>query len=102
MANQVKKVIKTVSIVASVVFSAIVIAQAPPPPGGAAPDFSKATETLGVTAAELATALGSPPNFITAAEKFDMPVEEFLSLLPAPPEADLPEGFTADDFMQPE
>lgn len=69
----------------------------------AGPDFSKATEKLGVTAAELSAAIGGPPpNFEAAAEKFGVTVEELMAVLPAPPASDIPEGYTADDFMQPE
>lgn len=66
----------------------------------AGPDFSKATEALGVTATELAAAIGGPPpNFKGAAEKFGVSLEELMAVLPAPPASEIPEGYTAEDFM---
>lgn len=73
-----------------------------PPPAGGGPDFSKATEVLGVSAADLSAAIGGPPpDFIGGAEKLGISVEELLAVLPAPPPSDIPEGYTTEDFMQP-
>ena len=77
--------------------TSVVHAQQP----AAGPDFSKAAEALGVTTTELTTAIGGPPpDFAGAAEKFGISIEELIALLPAPPASDIPEGFTAEDFMQ--
>ena len=100
MKTKLTKTFKTAALLGSMLCSVAVMAQMAQP-AGAGPDFSVAIEKLGITATELATALGSPPNFVAAAEKFDMPVKEFTALLPAPPAAEIPEGLTAEDFMQP-
>lgn len=84
--------------------------QTPPPPppqggggGGAGPDFTHAAEALGVTATELSAAIGGPPpNFVAAAEKLGVELNDLVALLPAPPAGDIPEGLTAEDFLQPE
>jgi hypothetical protein len=89
-----KYLITLTAIVASLLLVSTVYAQA------AGPDFSKATEKLGVTAAELGAAIGSPPNFKSAAEKFGVSVEELIAVLPAPPASEIPEGYTAEDFMK--
>lgn len=82
------------AIVVSLLLASTAYAQA------AGPDFSKATEKFGVTAAELATALGSPPNFKSGAEKLGVSVKELMAVLPAPPAGEIPEGYTAEDFMK--
>jgi hypothetical protein len=54
---------------------------------GAAPDFTDAAAALGVSVAELESALGAPPNLDAAAEALGVSVEELRALLPPPPDA---------------
>jgi len=54
-------------------------------PGGP-PDFTEAAEALGVTMAELLTALGPPPpDLEAAAAALGVTVEELQAALPPPP-----------------
>jgi|GEM_PF-2404786 hypothetical protein len=103
MKNKLLSIFGAITLIAYLLFAGSTIAQPAPGPVGGGPDFSKATQVLGVTAAELSAAIGGPPpDFAGAAEKFGVSVEELLAVLPAPPASDIPEGYTADDFMQPE
>ena len=96
MTKRIISLFQTLAILGCIFCSAVAIAQAP------GPDFSKATETLGMSAAELATILGSPPDFIGAAEKLGVTPEELMALLPAPPADEIPEGYTEENFLQAE
>lgn len=53
-------------------------------PEGAAPDLAAAAETLGVSVAELESALGGPPpDFETAAESLNVSLDDLMAALPA-------------------